>query len=436
MRLTLPANGWVPRLHQKPFWNYLEHGGRRASVVAHRRWGKDDVLLRRFSIAAFERVGNYWHLLPEKDQARKAIWNAVNPHTSKRRIDEAFPAEIRKRTIDQEMMIEFINGLTYQIGGSDRYDALVGSTPVGIAFSEWALSNPHSWAYLRPILLENDGWAAFITTPRGKNHAWTMHNAAVDDQTWFHLTSPATQTNVFTPEQLAQERTELIREHGKDEGEALYDQEYLCSFEAAIIGSYYVAEFRRLDTEKQIISVPWAPSVPVITAWDIGFGDSTAIWFVQLIGREVHVIDYYEASGADIGHYAKVLKEKPYVFEDALLPHDAGAGELGTGKSISRMLSDLGVRNRVLPRDDVDAGIMQVRQLLPQCWFDAKRCGPGIEALRQYRKQYDEERKVFSRRPLHDWASHSADAFRYLAMGLREEQKKAAPIKYPTLGIA
>lgn len=164
MEIELP-NGWEPRPYQLPLWQYLEHGGKRADVAAHRRWGKDDVALHWTACAAIQRPGTYWHLLPEAAQARKAIWDAVNPHTGKKRIDEAFPPEIRARKREQEMIIELVNGSTWQVLGSDNYNSLVGSPPVGVVLSEWALAKPDAWTYLRPILAENGGWAIFIWTP-------------------------------------------------------------------------------------------------------------------------------------------------------------------------------------------------------------------------------------------------------------------------------
>jgi len=171
-KVHLPANNWKPRDYERKAWDYLWEGGKHCEMVWHRRAGKDDLSLRWTSIAAFSRVGNYWHMLPQANQARKALWKAVNPHTGRRRVDEAFPLEIRKSTNDTEMLITFINGSTWQVVGSDNFNSLVGSPPIGLVFSEWALCNPAAWAYLMPILEENGGWAIFNTTPRGRNHAY------------------------------------------------------------------------------------------------------------------------------------------------------------------------------------------------------------------------------------------------------------------------
>ncbi|HEY9249796.1 MAG TPA: hypothetical protein VIO38_11715, partial [Rariglobus sp.] len=204
--IRLPHNGWQPRPHQLAAWTYLENGGRHAELIWHRRSGKDEIALHRTACAAFERRANYWHMLPEATQARKAIWNAVNPHTGRKRIDEAFPKELRRTTRENEMAIEFVNGSSWQVVGSDNFNSLVGSAPAGIVYSEWALANPASRAYLRPILAENNGWQMFITTPRGRNHAHRTYTAAQKDPDAFAQLLGAYQTGVLTPEVLEKER--------------------------------------------------------------------------------------------------------------------------------------------------------------------------------------------------------------------------------------
>ena len=388
--------------------------------------GKDAIAMHWTACAAHERIGNYWHMLPEAAQARKAIWNAINPHTGKRRIDEAFPPALRAKTRDQEMMVEFQCGSTWQLVGSDNYDSLVGATPVGIVFSEWALADPQAWAFLRPILAENNGWALFITTPRGLNHAHAMFEAAKLAGDWYSERLPATDTSVFSPETLERERKELIDLFGEEEGDARFRQEYLVDFTAAMPGAYYGRLLQRAEDEGRITKVPHDPSSLVETWWDLGVGDSTAIWFVQRIGQALHVIDYYERGGVGLDHYAKTLKgfadERGYHYGEHILPHDARSREISSGETREQTLIRLGIRPTIqatiaLTEKGYRAdGIDQVRRILPRCWFDAERCKRGLEALRQYHRQWNDDRKMYDDVPHHDWSSHGADAFRVGAM--------------------
>lgn len=398
-------------------WSYLERGGTRAVEVAHRRWGKDDVTMRWTSCALHTRVGNYWHMLPLANQARRAIWEAINPHTGLRRIDEAFPEALRETTRENEMLIKFKVGSTWQVVGSDNYNALVGAPPIGVVFSEYALADPNAWGYLRPILLENKGWAAFIYTPRGRNHGLTLYESARDDPGWFAEINPADKTGIFDPADLERERRELIRENGDDVGNALFEQEYMCSFNAPVFGAYYAREMDRAEQEKRIGRVPWDSAAQVHTAWDLGIGDSTAIWFVQRIGRELRVVDYLENHGVGLDWYAREIKSKPYTYGEHLVPHDAEQRELTSGITRREFLVRLGIKTRVIPRQTVDDGIAAARHLLASAVFDADKCARGIEALRNYRRDYDDVKKVYRPQPLHDWCSHAADAWRYLALG-------------------
>jgi phage terminase large subunit len=420
MPIQLPANNWFPREYQQPLWSYLEGGGKRAAVFWHRRAGKDACCLHWAAVAAHQRKGNYWHMLPEYAQARKAIWTAVNPITGVRIIDECFPKQVRKTTREDQMFIEFLNGSSWQVLGSDRYDSLVGSPPVGVVFSEWALANPAAWDYIRPILADNDGWALFITTPRGRNHALKLLELARSNSDWFAEVLTVDQTRAISQKVLEGERRELMALWGEDEGERLFDQEYNCSFTSPVRGSYYGKVLARIEGAGHIRNLPYDSRYPVVTAWDLGIGDATAIWFVQTIASEVRVIDFYQATGQGLDHYAKILRMKPYSYLEHLLPHDAEARELGTGKTRQETLKRLDIgRIRVIPQQRVDDGINAVRTLLEHCYFDQVKCEKGLDALRSYHCDFDERNNTIRRTPVHDWASHPADAFRYLALGLR-----------------
>lgn len=417
VNITLP-NGWTPRGYQLPAWRYLERGGKRLLAAWHRRAGKDDLLLHWGAVASQRRVGVYWHMLPEYAQGRKAIWESVNPHTGRRRIDEAFPPELRRRTRNTDMFIEFHNGSTWQVVGSDNYNALVGTTPIGVVASEFALADPGAWSYLRPALAENGGWAAFISTPRGRNHFARMFEAARNDPMWFAQRLSALDTGVFTAELLAQELAEYRRERGDDDGQALFAQEYYCDFDAGLVGSYYGRWMAQLDAAGCIGQCDHLGGL-VWTAWDLGMSDSTAIWFFEWTPAGWRVIDYLEANGQALGWYAEQLREKGYAYEGHILPHDAEVRELGSGRSRKETLEGEGLFNIVIaPRLTVADGVQAVRRLLPTCRFDAVRCERGLDALRQYRRIWNDKLKMFNDSPFHDWTSHGADAFRYAGVAL------------------
>lgn len=430
-RVTLPASGWQPRGYQLPLWEYLEGGGLRAMEVAHRRWGKDDVFLHWSAISAHQKIGNYWHLLPEYEQGRKAIWNAVNPKTGKRRIDEAFPKELRASTNAGDMFIRFKNGSTWQVIGSDNYHSLVGTVPIGVCFSEWAKANPAAWAYLAPILAENGGWAAFITTPQGNNHAKKMLDVArANRRTWFSEVSTVKDTKAIDTSLIEADRELYHAMYGEDAGDALIEQEYYCSFAAAVLGSYYGKAVAKLELAGRIREVPYDLALPVHAVWDLGKGANMAIWLFQVAPDGVRIIAFIQGSHDEVipdlvGKLDEFAAERAaesgvrFRWGTDWVPHDARVKELGTGKTRVETLIGLGRRPEIVPDHKVDDGIAAARLLLPRCWFDAVLCELGLDALRQYKSEWDDDLKVFKDKPLHDWTSHAADAFRYLAMCVR-----------------
>jgi hypothetical protein len=396
-------------------------------MIWSRRAGKDEVALHRTAVAMFERVGTYWHMLPMAAQARKAIWNAVNPRTGKKRIDEAFPEQIRRKKNDQEMYIECINGSTWQVLGSDNYNAMVGAPPVGIVYSEWALSNPAAKAYLRPIIAENNGWQIFITTPRGKNHAYTTYQGAKNDPESFAQILTAVDTGQYEEGKLEKLRSEYVRDFGEAMGNALFDQEFMCSFEAPVQGAVYAKEIR--EAAARIMRVPYDPSKPVHLFWDLGRADKTAIWFAQLGAFEYRVIDYLEGTGKHIGEYAADLQAKRYVYGDCWLPHDANNELLASQRTVAQQLRDAGFKTRTVPKTSIDTRIEAARLIFPLVYFDEQNCAIGLEALTNYRYRVDDDTKHFSNEPLHDWASHAADAFGYMAVALKEQKPKSGVLK-------
>ena len=408
-------------------WQALEQGCRRVVLPWHRRSGKDDVGLHWTATQAVQYPANYWYMLPQANQARKAIWTAVDSHTGQKRIDWAFPEEIRESTNDQEMLIRFKGGSTWQVVGSDNYQGVIGSGAFGIVYSEYMLSDPNAWLYLSPILEENGGWAIFNGTPRGRNHFHNLYQLGLKEPGWYAELLTVRDTQALTAAQIETIRRQIAAERGDDEAQNIINQEYYCSWDAAIPGSYYGKFIADLETADCVGHVGYDPRYPVVTGWDIGVGDSTAIWFAQRTPTELRVLDYYEASGVGADHYAKVIRSKPYTYDYHILPHDANDREWGNNAS-SRVdvLKGLGVRPiRIMPRASVDDGINAVRILLHGARFDRGNCERGLSALRQYQKTWDDRLKIFSEKPLHDWTSHAADAFRYLAQGLRDQPRSA-----------
>lgn len=423
--IRLP-NGWTPRPYQLPAWRYLENGGKHAELVWHRRSGKDEVGLHRTAVAAFERVAGYWYMLPEYKQARKAIWDAINPHTGKKRIDEAFPHEIRKTTRSQEMMIEFVNGSNFQVVGSDNPNSLVGSPPAGIVYSEWALSNPAARAYLRPILLENGGWQIFNTTPRGRNHAMRTLQAAQKDPSAFAQVLNARQTGIFTDEQLQRELQNYIADFGEDYGRSKFEQEYLCSFDAANMGAILA---RQIGISEQVgrISdeVEFDPyGGPIQISADIGRRDSATWWFWQPQIGGYQIVDYDGGFGLDAEEWAERLHKRLSKYtlangKPALgkiwLPHDARAKTFAAKESaIEIFLRCFGPSHvDITPNSSKADRVNAARVLIPRVKFHATNCEKGLDGLRAWSYEYSEETKTFSSEPLHDWASHDGDGFSY-----------------------
>ncbi len=284
MEILLP-NNWEPRFYQRPVLEYFDGGGKRAVSVWHRRAGKDSAALNYTAKAMHERVGSYWHVFPEQKQARKAIWNGIDKQ-GRRIIDQAFPKALRKRTLEQEMLIEFKNGSIWQLIGSNNYDSLVGTNPVGVIMSEYAISDPESWEYIRPILTENGGWAWFITTPRGKNHLWKLYEMAMRNERWFCERLTVDDTKQVTPEIIQQER---------DDGmvESKINQEYYCSFEEGAANQLIPQDI--IDAAKARISQPHGPRIMGVDP--ARFGDDHTVvamrngdrleWVVRWSGRDL-----------------------------------------------------------------------------------------------------------------------------------------------------
>jgi len=412
--ITLPYK-FEPRDYQLPVLTALDDGIKRAVLVWHRRSGKDLSLINFTAKKMFERVGGYYHLFPTYRQAKKVIWNGMTRDGVK--FTDYLPKQLRKRTNESEMFIEMTNSSTYQLIGTDNIDAIMGVNPVGCVFSEYALQDPAAWDYIRPILAENEGWAAFIYTPRGKNHGYNLLELARKyPKLWYSEVLTVKDTGAIPERILEQERREIIAKDGND---SLYQQEYMCSFEVPIQGAYYANQLMKADEEGRISGVPYDPAAVVHTAWDLGIDDSMSIWFFQVAGKEIHFIDYIESSGEGINYYAKVIKGKEYVYGTHYAPHDIQVRELTTGRTRLETAKSLGIGFEVVARLEIDDGIEACRNMFNRCWFDKSKCERGLNALRSYHKEWDEENQVFRNKPKHDWASHGADAYRTFGVGFK-----------------
>jgi len=424
--VVIPHN-YQPRAYQEALYDSIDNGIRRACVVWHRRAGKDKTLLNLTIAQALQRVGVYYYCLPTYAQGKKIIWDGIDGQGF-RFLDHFPPAIIDGEPNQSELKIKLRNGSLFQIIGTDNFNSIVGPNPIGCVFSEYSLMNPTAWELIRPILAENEGWALFAFTPRGHNHSWEMYNMAQTNPDWLCEVLTVKDTQAIRSDQIDQARREGMSED-------MIQQEFFCSFEASITGAYYAKEIRAMREDGRICSVPPDPVVPVWTFWDLGFSDYTSIWFVQFVGKEVRLCHYYQNCGESLIHYVNYIQDwrasKGVVMAKAVLPHDAGSKSLQTGKNSLEVLSELGVEctitGRVKQKQD---GIEAVRKVLPRCWIDEKGCFDGIEALTQYRKEFDDKYGVFQVHPVHDKHSHGADATQTMALWLQHENPTAKREEY------
>ena len=415
-RIVIP---YSPRPQFQPFH---DRTNRWSCIVAHRRAGKTVACVNdliRAAVRTEKPNARFAYIAPTFVQAKDIAWDYVKRYTA------VIPGTAAN---ESELRVDLPNGARLRLYGAENYDRLRGGFFDGVVLDEYGDMEPRAWSeVVRPALSDRQGWAVFIGTPKGRNHFSEIWEQSRSEETWFSLMLKASETGLLPQSELDDAKRAMTPDQ--------FEQEYECSFQAAVVGAYYAREMREVDNSNRITSVPYEPRVPVHTAWDLGMGDSTAIWFVQVVGFEIRIIDYLENSGVGLDWYAARLREKPYGYGEHILPHDAEVKELGTGKSRVEVLRSLGVAPRVLGQQKVEDGINAVRSILPRCYFDTQKTGRGVEALRQYRKEWDDKRKVFHDRPLHDWTSHASDAFRYLALGL-PEKAKSKKINYPNLGIA
>jgi hypothetical protein len=383
-------------------------------LVCHRRFGKTVLCIARLAqdaLANKQNAPRYAYIAPLFRQAKQVAWDYL----------KLFAANIPGASINEaELRCDLPNGGRIQLFGADNYDALRGIYLDGVVMDEYAQMPPKAWSeVIRPALSDRKGWAIFIGTPKGKNQFWKLYYENRDAPDWYCGMFRASETGILDPEELESAR----RSMSEDE----FEQEYECSFAAALQGAYFGKLMTQADRDGRIGLVPYQENIPVNTAWDIGIGDDTAIWFFQQLGPEIAIIDYIQESGQGLGHYVRALQDKAYIYGTHYVPHDFKAREFGSGKSREEQARSLGLKVKVVPQLSVDDGINAARLIIPRCRFDEKKAAYGIECLRQYRREWDEKLNDFKQRPLHDWASHGADAFRTMAVGVRDQYHKPEP---------
>jgi hypothetical protein len=392
------------------FIPYLTRKERWAAVVAHRRAGKTVGCIMDLVKRAIEHNGReprFAYVAPTYTQAKDVAWSYLKEYTS------AIPG-IEKS--ESELTVTFPhNKARIRLYGAENYDRLRGLYLDGVVIDEAGDIDPRAWPeVIRPALSDRQGWATFIGTPKGRNDFHDIFKRSQSEDGWFSAELKASETGLIDDAELTDARRTLTPEQ--------YAQEYECSFNAAVVGAYYGRDMEQAEAEDRIGKVPHDKAADVYASWDLGIGDSTAVWIFQIIGREWHWLRYYENSGHGLDHYVDWVKSLPFIVHRHILPHDGDARELQTGNSRREFMEQRGLTCEVLPRHSAEDRINTARVKFNRFWFDAKGCGVGIDVLRMYRAEYDDRNKTLRARPLHDWASHGADAFGYGVMGAQEQR--------------
>lgn len=384
---------------------YHERTQRWACTVAHRRFGKTVREINELIKAAAtsdKPSPRFAYLAPYYAQAKAIAWDYLKHY--------ARPL-LAKPPMESELSVDLVNGARIRLFGADNPDALRGLYLDGVVLDEYGDMRPSVWGeIIRPLLADRKGWASFIGTPKGKNHFHALAEQAKSSSDWFYQQLKASETQIVPADELADARSQMTPEQ--------YAQEFECAFDVPALGAIYAKELGEAATGGRICSVPYDRAALVHTAWDLGVGDDTCIWFWQSVGREIRLIDYYANRGQPITHYLSAVRGKSYDYGRHYVPHDAEARERWTANTMTQVASEQGFQMEVLPREDVEQGINAVRMLFSRCWFDEAKCREGLDALMNYRREYAEKLGQFKPTPLHDWASHGADAFRYLAMSV------------------
>ena len=393
---------YTPRVLQAKLHNEL---ARFNVVVCHRRFGKTVFAINQMIKSAVEdlqtgkKAPRYAYLAPLFKQAKTVAWDEL------KRLLKDFP-DVKFN--EAELRADFMDA-RIQLYGADNPDTLRGIYLDGVILDEYAQMNPKMYSeVIRPALSDRKGWGIFIGTPKGKNEFYDLYHTSAEKKGWKRFLFKASETGILDDEEL-----EMAQQ---DMADTEYEQEYECSWSAALRGAYYAKELESAYEEDRVSKVPYDPGKQVVTAWDLGVADSTAIWFAQYDGKAINVIDYYENSGEGLPHYIDVLNKKDYRYGAHIAPHDIVVREFSTGQSRKDLAFSLGIDFQVAPKLKVMDGIDTVRTTLNKCWFDAEKTKKGLDALLQYRSSYDDKKKIWSQKPVHDWTSHASDAFRYLCV--------------------
>ncbi len=407
------------RWYQQEIWDRIEKEGyRKGIIVLPRRAGKDITAWNLAIRQCLKKICLVYYALPTYGQARKVIFDAITIGGIK--FLDYIPPELIHQPINiSEMKIRFKNGSILQLIGADSYEtSLVGTNPFAIIFSEWARCNPRSYEFARPILAANGGWCLMVTTPFGKNHAWQTWKVAQELKDWFVVYKKTSEIQHISPEILEEERAQM--------SEDLFLQEYECSWERGISGMYYGLYLEQIRNNGQICPVAWEPGLLVHTAWDIGVNDATTIIFFQTTGdgTVIRIIDCHSNNNLGLDYYAKLIQDKPYRYGKHFAPFDIAVREWGGG-AVTRYekARQIGLDFVTLPQNDLKDGIETVMTHFGKFWIDEKKCKSLIDALENYRREWDEDRRMYREQPVKSWANHYADALRYLCMALHKTKK-------------
>jgi len=408
----------IPYAPRFPFVPFHETDKRWRVIVAHRRAGKTVATINhlvRSALTCDKPEPRTAYISPLYKQSKDVAWTYL------KRFSAVIPGTVAN---ESELRIDLPNGGRVRLYGADNPDGMRGIYLDDCVLDEFADMRPRMLPeIIRPALSDRRGSLTLIGTPRGHNDFYKAWQASQNDDEWYGVMLKASETGLVAQDELDSARKLMSPEQ--------YEQEFECSFEAAITGAYWGREMGQADTAGRIANVPVDPESPVYTAWDLGVRDSTAIWFFQPLMGGVNVVDYYEASGVGVDHYAEVLHGKGYKLGYCLVPHDAKVKEWGSGRTRIEIMQSLNLQPWVVPDHRLMDGIQAGRTTIPLARFDRTKCAEGIEALKQYRAEYDEERKVLKPTPLHDWSSHAADAWRYLSIGWRELRATEPALKSP-----